>query len=55
MVDVTNPKINEWVIPLCENMKNCGERIPIQATNMVSKSREIPPKAPANLFLLLSA
>jgi hypothetical protein len=55
MVDVTNPKINEWVIPLCENMNKFGDNIPIHATKMVSKSGEIPPKAPASLFLLLTA
>lgn len=36
-------------------MKNCGDNIPIQATKIVSKSGEIPPKPPASLFLLLTA
>ena len=36
-------------------MKNWGANIPIQATNMVSKSGEIPPKPPTSLFLLLTA
>jgi hypothetical protein len=63
MVDVIKAKINEWVIPLCAKIKSCGANIPVRATKilsrgatkMVSKSSEIPPKAPASLFLLLIA
>ena len=55
IVEVTKPKIKECVIPRCEKIKNCGANIPIHATKMVSKSGEIPPKAPASLFLLLTA
>jgi hypothetical protein len=51
--EVKKAKIKEWVIPLCENMKSWGNNIPIPATNMVSKSSEIPPKAPDNRYLLL--
>ena len=55
IVDVTNPKIKECVIPLCEKMNKFGDKIPIHATNIVSKSGEIPPKPPASLFLFLTA
>ena len=55
IVEVINPKINECVIPLCEKMNRLGDNIPIQAIKMVSKSGAIPPKAPASLFLLLTA
>ena len=54
-MDVIKPKINECVIPLWEKMYKLGDNIPIQATKMVSKSGEIPPKAPASLFLLFRA
>lgn len=48
-------------MPLCAKIKSCGANIPVRATKilsrgatkMVSKSSEIPPKAPASLFLLL--
>jgi hypothetical protein len=55
IVDVTNPKINECVILRCENINKFGDNIPIHATKIVSKSGEIPPKAPASLFLLFTA
>ena len=36
-------------------MNKFGDKIPIHATNIVSKSGEIPPKPPASLFLFLTA
>ena len=52
MVDVIKAKMKECVIPLCVKMKSCGDSNPIKTTEIVSKSSEIPPKAPASLFLL---
>jgi hypothetical protein len=43
------------VIPRCENINKFGDNIPIHATKIVSKSGDIPPKAPASLFLLFTA
>jgi len=62
-VDDIKANIKECVSPLCAKMKSCGASIPIratkilsrEATKMVSKSIETPPKAPASLFLLLMA
>ena len=51
-VDVMSANINECVIPLCAKIKSWGDNNPIHVIKIVSKSSEIPPKAPASLFLL---